>query len=72
MAGIVQGYLEMQRRRQLRWQVVDLLVGAAAAWVLWDTFGRTVGIVFAVVWGSLMLLSLLVLLASWRRRRRGN
>jgi hypothetical protein len=39
---------------------------------LWDAFGRTVGIVFAVVWGSLMLLSVLVLLASWRRQRRGD
>jgi len=72
MAGLFQSYLEMQRSRQLRWQVVDVLVGAAAVWVLWDTFGRTVGVVFAVVWGTLMLLSLLVILASWRRERRGN
>jgi hypothetical protein len=72
MAGFIQSYLEMQRSRQMRWQVIDLLVGAAATWVLWDEFGRTVGIVFAVVWAILMLLGLVVVLASWNRERRGR
>ena len=60
---VAQHHLASRRAHPNRWVFIEFGAGAAAVAVLWVTWGHTVAIAFAISWGSLMLLGLLVLWA---------
>lgn len=68
----VQRYLASKRAHPIRWEVIEVVYGAAMVTAIWLVLGGTVGFVFAVLWGVLMLLGLVIVVARLRFRPPGQ